>query len=230
MDSPEKVQKNLLVINSSARNTGSKSRMLADTFVNHWKKKHSISTIQFRELGSQTIPHITEQWISAAFKPLEIRTEEDFNALKISDEYIKELKDADVIVVASPMYNWSIPSSLKAYIDQVVRVNETWKYNPDNLQNPYIGLLKNKSVVLLLTRGSQGYEKGGYNEHIDFQTNYLKRVFNVIGISDIHVVNIDGEANNQEEYNVNINRAHQKTIALIDTKLLQGKSTPSNRT
>lgn len=219
MNSQNKKLQNVLVINSSARSIGSKSRKLAETFINHWKEKHLNAKIQIRELGNQIIPHITEQWISAAFKPLENRTLEEFNSLKSSDEYIKELKDADVIVVASPMYNWSIPSSLKAYIDQVVRVNETWKYNPNDVQNPYIGLLENKKVVLLLTRGSQGYEKGGYNQHIDFQTNYLKWVFNVIGISDVHVINIDGEANNQEEYSLNIDIAHQKTIDLIETKL-----------
>jgi FMN-dependent NADH-azoreductase len=219
MNSQNKKLQNVLVINSSARSIGSKSRKLAETFINHWKEKHLNAKIQIRELGNQIIPHITEQWISAAFKPLENRTQEELNSLKSSDEYIKELKDADVIVVASPMYNWSIPSSLKAYIDQVVRVNETWKYNPNDVQNPYIGLLENKKVVLLLTRGSQGYEKGGYNQHIDFQTNYLKWVFNVIGISDIHVINIDGEANNQEEYSLNIDIAHQKTIDLIETKL-----------
>ncbi|MCP1997343.1 FMN-dependent NADH-azoreductase [Flavobacterium sp. HSC-61S13] len=219
MDLQNEKLKNVLVINSSARYTGSKSRTLAETFINHWRIKNLNSKIQLRELGNKIIPHITEEWIRAAFKPLDNRTEEDSNALEVSDEYIKELKDADVIVVASPMYNWSIPSSLKAYIDQVVRVNETWSYNPENFQNPYIGLLENKTVVLLLTRGSQGYEKGSYNEDIDFQTNYLKRVFNVIGITDIHVINIDGEANNQEEYRLNISIAHQKTIELIETKL-----------
>lgn len=219
MNSQNKELNNVLVINSSARTTGSQSRKLAETFINHWKKNHINSKIQLRELGNKIIPHITEEWIRAAFKPLENRTLDDFNSLEISDEYIKELKDADIIVIASPMYNWSIPSCLKAYIDQVVRVNETWRYNPDNIQNPYIGLLENKAVVLLLTRGSQGYEKGGYNEHIDFQTNYLKKVFNVIGIADIHVINMDGEANNKEDYKLNIKIAHQKIIDLIETKL-----------
>lgn len=219
MDLQNKNLKNLLVINSSARTTGSQSRKLAETFINHWKKRQINSKIHVRELGNEIIPHITEQWIIAAFKPLENRTQEDSNSLEISDQYIKELKDADIIVIASPMYNWSIPSSLKAYVDQVVRVNETWKYNPDDVQNPYIGLLENKEVVLLLTRGSQGYEKGSYNEHIDFQTNYLKRIFNVMGISVIHVINLDGEANDKENYNLAISSAHQRTIDLIETKL-----------
>lgn len=215
MSSQNKELKNLLVINSSARNRNAKSRNLAETLIGHWQKIQLNTKIQHRELGNQSIPHITEEWISAAFKPIENRTQDELNALKKSDEYIKELKDADIIVVATPMYNWSIPSSLKAYIDQIVRINETWKYNPDNIQNPYIGLLTNKKVVLLLTRGSQGYEKGGYNEHIDFQTDYLKRVFHVIGIDEIHVITLDGAANNQEEYNKNITIAHQETIELI---------------
>ncbi len=217
MNSQNKELKNLLVINSSARNRNAKSRNLAETLIGHWQKIQLNTKIQHRELGNQSIPHITEEWISAAFKPIENRTQDELNALKKSDEYIKELKDADIIVVATPMYNWSIPSSLKAYIDQIVRINETWKYNPDNIQNPYIGLLTNKKVVLLLTRGSQGYEKGGYNEHIDFQTDYLKRVFHVIGIDEIHVITLDGTANNQEEYNKNITIALQETIELIES-------------
>lgn len=219
MDLQNKKLKSLLVINSSARTTGSQSRKLAETFINHWKKKHVNSKIHLRELGNQIIPHITEEWISAAFKPLENRTQKDIHSLEFSDEYIKEIKEADTIVIASPMYNWSIPSSLKAYIDQIVRVNETWKHNPDDIQNPYIGLLENKEVVLLLTRGSEEYEKGGYNAHIDFQTNYLKWVFKVIGISEIHVINLDGEANAKENYSVAIHSAHQRTIDLIETKL-----------
>jgi FMN-dependent NADH-azoreductase len=83
------------------------------------------------------------------------------------------------------MYNWSIPSALKAYIDQILRVNETWKFNPANMQNPYIGLLENKTLFLLLSRGAQGYKKGEYNEHMDFQSTYLKTVFNIIEISNI---------------------------------------------
>ncbi|WP_353102730.1 NAD(P)H-dependent oxidoreductase [Myroides odoratus] len=213
-------QTRVLVLNASARTTRSQSRKLAETFVNHWEILCFDSPIAYRELGIESVPHINEAWISAAFKPKEQRTEEEVNALAISDKYIEELKQADVIVLATPMYNWSIPSSLKAYIDQVVRVNETWKLNTENRQDPYIGLLEGKQVLLLLTRGSQGYELGGYNENIDFQTNYLKRVFNVIGIQDITVVTIDGEANDPVVYNTNVEMAHQRVVEFIETKFL----------
>ncbi|WP_157813360.1 NAD(P)H-dependent oxidoreductase [Flavobacterium sp. 5] len=80
------------------------------------------------------------------------------------------------------------------YIDQIVRVNKTWVLNPNDNLNPYIGQLKNKTLFLLLSRGGVGYEKGEYNEHMNFQSPYLKTVFNIMGITDIHEVAIEGEA------------------------------------
>lgn len=212
--------KKVLVINSSARTGRSQSRKLTEVFVDHWKSIHNHPVIRFRELGNADVPHINENWIAAAFKPAENRSEQEMEALKISDVYISELKEADVIVLGTPMYNWSIPSALKAYIDQVLRVNETWKRNPDNMQNPYIGLLENKTVFLLLARGAQGYEKGGYNEHIDFQTDYLKTVFNIIGINNVHVIAINGESFDAEQYRNAIDTSHQQVRALMEMELV----------
>lgn len=207
--------KKLLVINSSARISNSHSRKLTEVFVEHWKNTYSEPIINFRELGTEHVPHITENWIAAAFRPESARSEEHIEALKISDEYIAELREADSIVIGAPMYNWSVPSSLKAYIDQILRVNETWKLNPDNPQNPYIGLMENKTLYLLLSRGNQGYEKGGYNEHMNFQSNYLKTVFNVIGIHDIHMVTVGGESFDLEKFRQAVNESHQNVRDLI---------------
>jgi FMN-dependent NADH-azoreductase len=212
--------KKVLVINSSARSLKSQSRKLTEVFIDHWKSIHTNPIITFRELGNADVPHINESWIAAAFKPEAMRSEEDIKALKTSDVYISELKEADVIVLGSPMYNWSIPSALKAYIDQIVRVNETWKFNSANMQNPYIGLLENKTVFLLLSRGSQGYEKGGFNEHMDFQSNYLKTVFNIIGVSNIHMVTINGESFDVEKFKESIDLSHQNVKELIEMELV----------
>ena len=114
------------------------------------------------------------------------------------------------------MYNWTITSSLKAYIDQVLRVNETWKLNTEDLSNPYIGLLKNKTVFLLTSRGAQGYEKGEYNEHMNFQTPYLKMVFNIIGITDIQEITVDGEAYGPEAIELAIEKSNAKVTSLIE--------------
>lgn len=207
--------KKLLVINSSPREIRSHSRKLIDVFVECWQEHAAESAITFRDLAKSNIPHITENWIAGAFKPEIERTEEEIEALKISAELISELKEADIIVIGAPMHNWSITSSLKAYIDQVLRVNETWKLNPDNYQNPYIGLLENKSLFLLLSRGVQGYEKGEYNEHMNFQTPYLKTVFNIIGITDIHEVAINGEAFRSESYRQSMESSGSKINDLI---------------
>lgn len=208
--------KKLLVINSSARSLNSQSRKLTGAFAAHWTSIHPNPVINFRELGNADVAHINEDWISAAFKPETARSENETKALKTSDLYIAELREADVIVIGAPMYNWSIPSALKAYIDQILRINETWKLNPANKHNPYIGLLENKTLFLLLSRGAQGYEKGEYNEHMNFQSTYLKTVFNIIGISNIHVIAVNGEAFDPEGFKKSITTAHQNVKDMVD--------------
>jgi FMN-dependent NADH-azoreductase len=208
--------KNVLVINSSARLLHSQSRKLTEVFIDHWKSIDSDSIIRFRELGNTDVPHVNDAWIAAAFKPEAKRTEEEKQALRISDTYISELREADVIVLGAPMYNWSIPSSLKAYIDQVLRVNETFKRNAADGQNPYMGLLENKTLFLLLSRGDEGYETGEYNGHLNFQSTYLKTVFNIIGISHIQVVAINGRSHDAEKFKKTVETAHQNIKDLME--------------
>jgi len=212
--------KTLLVINSSPRGPRSHIKKMTQVFIDDWKKHYSESSITVRDLASSNIPHITETWISAAFKPELERTTEELKALEFSTELILELKAADVIVVGAPMHNWSITSSLKAYLDQVLRINETWALNRDNRLDPYIGLLKNKTVFLLLSRGAGGYERGGYNENINFQAPYLRRVFNVIGITDVHEVALDGEMFEKQTHLVSSKIAEAEIQWLITTKCL----------
>ncbi|MTH17682.1 NAD(P)H-dependent oxidoreductase [Flavobacterium sp. LC2016-01] len=213
--------KKILVINSSPRESRSRSRRLANTFVESWKKQVPATPITYRDLASTNVPHMSETWIAAAFRPEGDRTEAETEALKLSKELIIELKEADVIVLAAPMHNWTITSSLKAYIDQVLRVNETWKLNTEDLSNPYIGLLKNKTLFLLTSRGAQGYEKGEYNEHMNFQTPYLKMVFNIIGITDIQEITVDGEGYGPEAIELAIQKSNAKVTSLIERYFLQ---------
>ncbi|MDB4921581.1 NAD(P)H-dependent oxidoreductase [Mucilaginibacter sp.] len=213
--------KKVLVINASARGQRSQSRKLTEIFTEHWKGKRTETEITNRQLGSADVPHVNENWIAAAFKPETTRTEDERKALETSDTYIAELHQADIIVLGTPMYNWSIPSALKAYIDQVVRVNETFRIDATNIQYPYIGLLENKTLFLLLSRGDQGYEKGGYNEHMNFQDPYLKTVFNIMGIHHIHVIAINGISYGPEKAQKSIELSHQELKDLIDLELKQ---------
>lgn len=184
----------VLIINASARNERSISRYMTTAFVDIWEQRHPNDTIIYREVGQGNIPHVSEKWIAGAFKPAELRNGEELEALKLSEELVAELKDVDVVVVGTPMYNWSVPSALKAYIDQILRVNETVLISGNDIKNPYTGLLKNKSAFLLMVRGNMGYDPGDFYEHMDFQTKYLKTVFSILGIKDVEHVALNGVA------------------------------------
>ncbi|WP_316812279.1 FMN-dependent NADH-azoreductase [Pedobacter heparinus] len=209
--------KKVLLINASARTLNSKSRKLTEVFVEQWSAKNSDSVITYRELGNSNVPHITESWISAAFKPETQRSPEELEILSWSDSCIEELHDADIIVLGSPMYNWSIPSPLKAYIDQVLRFSKTFSIDRENAQHPYVGLLENKTLILMLSRGLGQYEPGEANEHMNFQNTYLKTVFNMMGVQNIHLVAVDGTAQEGEQLTKDIQLSHHRIKELIET-------------
>ncbi len=202
--------KNLLIINASPRGERSVTRQLTHLFAVKWIEAHPDYAIHHREAGREAIPHVSELWIAAAAKPAALRTEDEVNELRISDQFIAELKAADVIVLGVPMFNWSIPSTLKAYLDQVIRADETVKMRPDDPQNPYRGLLKDKKVYLLFSRGNAGYEKGEYFAHMNFQADYLKTVFNIMGLTDIQEIALNGSAFDKGIYEQSTKAVHHK--------------------
>lgn len=211
--------KKVLIINASARTEGSKARGLTTTFAEHYKAVHEQPDIKYRELGDTSTSHINEAWIAATLKPAASRSEAENAILAESDTYIAELKAADIIVLGTPMYNWSIPSILKAYIDQISRVNETFKVNSNNPENPYTGLLENKTLILLLSRGGQGYEEGEPNAHLNFQSTYLKTVFKIMGIHNIYAIAINGASLDKDKLKYNTEAAHQQVKDLIGKEL-----------
>lgn len=207
--------KKILIVNASARTAASKSRMLTGAFAAEWIARFGNDHVVSRDLSIDKIPFVDENWVAAAAKPKTNRTPEEVASLAFSDELISELKTADIIVLGSPMYNWSVPGVLKAYIDQVVRINETWRFNREDPGNPYMGMLENKTLLLFLSRGGSGYEPGEANAHLNFQSTYLKTVFNVMGINDIRTVAINGESQHPELLSPVIAEAIQKVSEIV---------------
>lgn len=185
--------KKVLIINASVRNERSYSRKLSQLFVDNWKSKYPEDIFTYREVGTDLIPGIDEFWIAGAFIKAEERTELSQEALQISDELVRELKDHDLYVIATPMYNWSIPSGLKAYIDQIMRFNKTWKFRSGVPDGDYVGLLENKKLFILSSRGDTGYGENEKNGHMNFQTTYLKFIFGIMGIKDTTIFSLDNE-------------------------------------
>ncbi|GAB4205971.1 MAG: hypothetical protein Fur006_62660 [Coleofasciculaceae cyanobacterium] len=137
-------------------------------------------------------------------------------ALNISDELIDELLAAELYVFGIPMYNYSIPANFKAYIDQIVRVRRTFVVS----QNGYEGLLKNKKILVITTRG------GRYSSSsLDFQEPYLRAVFELIGITEmtfIHAENLSEGAEVRQQSLVSAREAIQQFISnLHEQKLAQ---------
>ncbi|PKG42555.1 FMN-dependent NADH-azoreductase [Psychroflexus sp. MES1-P1E] len=183
----------VLIINASVRKEKSYSRKLTENFTENWQRKHPEDIFTHREVGLNIISPIDENWISSAFIKPDDRTELNQKGVKISDELVKELKENDIYVLGSPMYNWSVPSGLKAYIDQIMRINETWKFRSGKPDGDYVGLLKNKKMFILSSRGDTGYGENEKNEYMNFQTTYLKFVFGMMGVQDISIISLDNE-------------------------------------
>ncbi|MFP2771052.1 FMN-dependent NADH-azoreductase [Oceanisphaera sp. KMM 10153] len=183
--------KNILVINASPNKSDSYSRLLTERFIKLWKQKNPNDTFIFRELGNSNIPHIDQPWIKSAFTPVEARNDESKQAIAFSDALVKELENADIIIIGSPMHNLSVPSTLKAYIDQVIRMDVTTSVVPGTPDSPYIGLLANKKAYLFLVRGGYGFGRGEIYEHMDFQEPYLKAVLKMIGVTDVTSVTMN---------------------------------------
>ncbi|TRX60689.1 NAD(P)H dehydrogenase [Fulvivirga sp. M361] len=183
----------VLIINASVRNERSHSRKLTQLFVENWKKKKPDDHFSYREVGLEQIPPIDEKWIASAFITPHDRTEENQSGVKFSDKLVKEFKEHNIYVIGTPMYNWSIPSGLKSYIDQLMRIYETWKFRSGEPDGDYVGLLKDKKLFILSSRGDTGYGVNEKNEHMNFQTTYLKFVFGIMGINDITTISLDNE-------------------------------------
>jgi len=183
----------VLIINASVRNEKSHSRKLTQLFKENWELKNPEDLFSFREVGLKEIPHINEKWIASAFINQKDRTKKNQSAVEFSDTLLKEFKEHNIYVIGTPMYNWSIPSGLKSYIDQLMRINETWKFRSGKPDGDYVGLLKNKKMFILSSRGDTGYGENEKNEHMNFQTTYLKFIFGIMGIEDINIISLDNE-------------------------------------
>jgi FMN-dependent NADH-azoreductase len=182
---------NFLFVHSSARGAASASRQLAD----HFKTAviaggASVSEVDLAVNKPQALDEAT---LGAFFTPVEQHSVEQAQLVKTSEQFIEELFAADTLVISAGMYNFSVPSTLKAYIDQILRAGRTFRY----AENGPEGLVKGKKAILILTTG--GVYSQAPMAAMDFLTPYLKGVLGFIGISDVEVVLAEGLAMGPEK-------------------------------
>jgi FMN-dependent NADH-azoreductase len=179
----------LLKLDSSPMGERSVSRKLTSKFADTWLKAHPDGKIIERDLTSLHLDVIDGLWVGAAYTPEASRTEEQAAALRVSDQLIAELQEADEYVFGVPMHNFGIPSTLKLWIDQISRVGKTFSYGAGGPK----GLLTGKKATLLLATGGV-YAQGTAMAALDFVTPYLRAVLGFLGIADVTVIVAEGTA------------------------------------
>ena len=169
----------LLQVDVSSRGDYSVSRKLSAAFAEEWKTKNQGGKVIVRDLTKSELPFVDLPWISGAYATPGQLTPEHRQALRISDELIGELMEADEVVIGTPMYNFGVPASLKAWIDNVVRINVTFSVDDKG----YHGLVLGKKATFLVASGGD-YTPGGPAAAYNQETPYLQAVFGFIGITD----------------------------------------------
>ena len=173
----------ILRIDASARNTGSTTRLLADQLEGRLVEQSYGATVTRRDLNVTPPAFLTENWVGANFTDEAERSDEQKALLAGSEELIAELEAADTIIITAPIYNFAIPATLKAWVDQVARARRTFRYTEGGPE----GLLKGKRAYIVFASG--GVPLGS---QVDFASGYLKHVLGFIGITDVTIVAADG--------------------------------------
>lgn len=193
---------NILEVAASARRDTSVSRMLSTDLIDALTARHDDVSHVRRDLADG-IPFVDEAWVEANFTPDETRSAAHREALAYSDELVDELARADVLVIGVPIYNFSVPASLKAWIDMVARARKTFRYT----ENGPRGLLEGKKAYLVVATG--GVPVGS---PVDFATPYLRHALKFIGISDVEIIAADQLNSNAAE---SIDAARSRIAELV---------------
>jgi len=168
----------VLAVNASGRSAASVTRQLSRDLIAALDDRYGNVEVSSRDLADG-VPFVDQAWIEANFTPVELRSAEQREALAYSDSLVEELQQADAVVIGAPIYNFSIPASLKAWIDMIARARLSFRYT----ENGPEGLLKDKKAYIVVASG--GVPVGS---PVDFATPYLRHVLSFVGITDVEII------------------------------------------
>lgn len=210
--------KTLLHIDSSvraARNTNpdhdSISKNIALRFIETWKKNRPQDEYIYRDIGANPPDFITQDWIGAVFTPEEERSEAQKALLALSDKLIAEISAADVILISSPMYNYGMPAQLKAWFDQIVRINKTFDFDLSRGDFPLQPLLSGKTLITVTSSGEFGFEKGGIRENSGHLAPHLRTLSKYLGVDTMYEITAEYQEFGDDRHRMSV--AHAKDRA-----------------
>ncbi|NNB46057.1 FMN-dependent NADH-azoreductase [Pseudomonas chlororaphis] len=208
----------ILAVHGSPRGERSHSRRLTERFLQAWLEAHPQGQLTRREVGRASLPHVSEAFVAAAFypepqaRPLSMQAD-----LALSDELVTELLEHELLVISAPMYNFSVPSGLKAWVDQIVRLGLTFNTVQDNGIAQYEPLVRGKKALIVTSRGGFGFGPGGELEFMNHADPWLRTALGFIGIEDVTVVAAEGEESAERTFQVSCAEAEQRLLALART-------------
>ena len=185
----------LLHVDSSVRATtnpnpdhNSISKNIAFRFIDTWRKNRPIDEYIYRDVGVNPPDFITQDWIGAVFTPEEKRTPAQKETLALSDKLIAEVVAADIILISSPMYNYGMPAQLKAWFDQIVRIDKTFDFDLARGDSPLQPLLSGKTLIIVTSSGEFGFQKGGIREGSNHLTPHLLTLSKYLGADTVYEI------------------------------------------
>ena len=204
----------LLHIDASAQTDRSITRQLSKQFMETWVNERPDDNVVRRDLSENPPSFINGLWIAASFTLEADRTVEMHEALRESEALIAELAEADLVVLGVPMYNCGMPSVLKAWVDQVVRVGKTFSFDRARGDYPVEPIFSGKTLVTVTSKGEFGFAKGGVREHMNFLDGHIESVAHFLGLTERYFVHSEFQEFADERHEKSRAKAETDTIML----------------
>jgi FMN-dependent NADH-azoreductase len=204
----------LLFVTSSVFGPGSKSRQIGAEFAAAWGKAHPGTAVVERSVSPGSMPHLTQETIAAWSLPPEQRSPRQRETAAFADALIAEVEAADIVVIAAPMYNFTISSTLKAWIDHLARAGRTFRYSAAGPE----GMLKGKKVFIVTGRGGV-YSGESPARGMDFQEPYLRTMLGFLGLDDVTFIHVEGLAISPEAAASGLERARKAINEIVPSAI-----------
>ncbi|MCG7537434.1 NAD(P)H-dependent oxidoreductase [Pseudoalteromonas sp. OOF1S-7] len=190
------------------------SKNIAHKFVESWQKAGFIDEYIYRDVGIHPPQFITQDWIGAVFTAEGDRTEEQTQLLALSDTMINELVSADIIVISTPMYNYGMPAQLKAWFDQVVRINKTFDFDLARGDFPLQPLLSGKTLIAIASCGEFGFEAPQIRAQNNHLMPHLRTLSRYLGVETMYEIVSEYQEFADSRHHVSLQEAYERAHTL----------------
>ncbi|TMP33922.1 FMN-dependent NADH-azoreductase [Pseudoalteromonas rubra] len=203
------IDSSVRAISNANPSHNSLSKSIAHRFIESWKNQGVIDEYIYRDVGIHPPQFITQDWIGAVFTPEHKRTDSQKQQLALSDTLIDELARADVVVISTPMYNYGMPAQLKAWFDQVIRVNKTFDFDLKRGDFPLHPLMSGKILVVIASCGEFGFGKSEIRESSNHLMPHLRTLSRYLGVEAMYEIVSEYQEFNDERHKTSLARAYE---------------------